>query len=110
MKRSIFLQLLGFSIFILNHIYYIIIAEKPVILNVQIATVALIPIVSLILWCDYYFNFKKNGQFKFSSSTLIIMNTGMWLLNGFYWFAGLNLFLFITFLWYERRLKVKEDA
>jgi hypothetical protein len=104
------LQYLAFSIFIINHCCNLFLTLAPLTDFKKVAFGILSLGFVIIFVGDYKYNYQKKGTFDFAASTYIILSTVMWLNDGVFWVAAGNFFLFVACVWYERRLKLKEEG
>lgn len=109
MKYKTLIQLLGFLIFTINHLIYLLVTDRSIFSRIGIATVVLILITGIIVYYDHYFNFKVNSEFKVSTILLIGLNISMWSFSGFYWLAVINLMLLVLLFWFGRRLELRQN-
>lgn len=101
MKKNI-LQLLGYWLFIANHILFIILRDSSS--QIILATGILGILIVLLFFYDYQFHFKKTGQFKIHCATLIVLNISMWVFEGSVLFTLINLVLLIGFILLKKQL------
>ncbi|MEH3114067.1 hypothetical protein [Pedobacter terrae] len=97
-------QMLGYLVFILNHLLFMLFDQKVYSPQAKLISIILGVIVLIIGAVDYQFNYKKARKFNISPSLLISLNILMWISAGSYIFMMINIILLIAFIWWEKQL------
>lgn len=95
--------MLGYLVFIVNHLFYMLLNQKVYSLQFKLISIILGLIVLVIGLIDYSFNYKKARKFYIPPSLLITLNLFMWILSGSYIFSIINIILLTAFIWWEKR-------
>lgn len=97
-------QILGYLIFLSNHVCFILINEKVFSFEVKMLGLILAILFAFSGLYDYKIHYKKIGQFKISCAMLIVLNLVSWVFEGSYLFIAINLVLLIVFIFWKRQL------
>ncbi len=102
MKQILLFQVLAFTIYLINHIGHFF-KEQIMSQELKIGFGAFLLLIITIFFWDYQFNFKKQLKFKVSAFLFLSYGIGLWLIDGFYYLAVLNLILFIAFYLFNKK-------
>lgn len=110
MKRTLQFQVSAFVIYLLNHIgrFSFKLQSSSIQLKAAFGMFLLLSILAF-LW-DYQFNYRKRFEFIISPFLFLLYGISMWLFDGVYELAALNLVLLIAFYLFKRKLTIEEEA
>ncbi len=103
MSRTLFLQLFGFFIYFVNHLYHLIFRFDAVSAQIKIGFCIFFIVISSLFIGDYWLNYRKTGNFRLSASLLIIYSCLIWLFDGFYVLAAVNAMILTGFIIYKKQ-------
>jgi hypothetical protein len=109
LMRTATLHHLGYLVFILNHICFLLIREKPISKLFIVVTGIFVLIMILLGLYDYQFHYKKTGRFSVPFGMFFALNVAMWTFNSSYLFIAINVVLWIAFFLWNKHLVVKEN-
>ena len=109
MKHTLLLQVSAFVIYLLNHIgrFSFKLQSSSIQLKAAFGVFLLLSIV-VFLW-DYQFNYRKRFEFIISPFLFLLYGILMWLFDGVYELATLNLVLLIIFYFFKRKLITEQE-